>query len=719
MKYKIKWEKKMYHRSILYSMVFIPIAFAATAQVTDHAAFIKHHDISVTLDPAKHTIKGTDRITAALSPRQDQVGFLLNKSITAVKVANRKFSLKKRPITDFQNDYQQNLDAIQANQFQYYVVKIDEHDSLANFTIAFEGIIYDTLKTEGQEYARGFATTTGLIDTQGVYLAGTSGWIPTQKGNKFTFNLKTYLPTGWQSVSQGRETLRKSEGNFQVNQWLCDKPMEEIYLVAGKYVITEEDHHGIKVMTYTYQDDPELTGKYRAATKRYLDMYSQQIGPYPYKKFALVENFWQTGYGMPSFTLLGSQVIRLPFIIGTSYGHEILHNWWGNGVFVDWEKGNWCEGLTNYMADHYYKKLAGEDAAYRRTMLQNYLNYVKESRDFPLSQFTERHDPATQAIGYSKSGMVFHSLYKMLGEEKFLNAVRSFYKDYLFKSASWADLQREFSAQYGSDLSWFFDQWIARAGAPYLKLEDVKIKTQNKLWSVDITLTQSPQPYRLFIPIRLSGKSDTTFTVMMQKEQETFNEQLPSRPSKVWIDPDFDVFRRLDAAEIPPALSQTFGAQQSIIVLPNAADTKSYEAYKNLAEKMRISEAVAIKSDQEIAEQDLAGKAVWIFGSMNKLMPQFKASLPQGVKLQDDSWIINDQEIPVVGHTIVLTARHPNNSDLSWTLILSSDVNDLPDIGRKLPHYGKYGYLIFKGSQNIFKGEWEIEKSPLVRTLDQ
>ena len=37
---------------------------------------------------------------------------------------------------------------------------------------------------------------------------------------------------------------------------------------------------------------------------------------------------------MPSFTLLGSQVIRFPFILTSSYPHEILHNWWGNAVFV-------------------------------------------------------------------------------------------------------------------------------------------------------------------------------------------------------------------------------------------------------------------------------------------------------------------------------------------------------------------------------------------------
>jgi aminopeptidase N len=41
-------------------------------------------------------------------------------------------------------------------------------------------------------------------------------------------------------------------------------------------------------------------------------------------KIALVENSWQTTLGMPSFTLQGDQVIRLPFIVSTSYGREIL-----------------------------------------------------------------------------------------------------------------------------------------------------------------------------------------------------------------------------------------------------------------------------------------------------------------------------------------------------------------------------------------------------------
>ena len=62
-------------------------------------------------------------------------------------------------------------------------------------------------------------------------------------------------------------------------------------------------------------------------------------GPYPFPKFAIVENFFPTGYGFLSYTLLGGSVLKLPFIPETSLRHEIAHSWWGNGVLVDYAAG--------------------------------------------------------------------------------------------------------------------------------------------------------------------------------------------------------------------------------------------------------------------------------------------------------------------------------------------------------------------------------------------
>ena len=35
-------------------------------------------------------------------------------------------------------------------------------------------------------------------------------------------------------------------------------------------------------------------------------------------------------------------------------------------------------------------------------------------------------------------------------------------------------------------------------------------------------------------------------------------------------------------------------------------------------------------------------------------------------------------------------------------------------IARKVPHYSKYGYLVFEGDRNVEKGSWETGASPLV-----
>src|SRR5919201_253633 len=161
-------------------------------------------------------------------------------------------------------------------------------------------------------------------------------------------------------------------------------------------------------MVFLRTPDATLARKYLDATAQYLALYNALLGPYPYAKFALVENSWESGYGMPSFTLLGSKVLRLPFIVSSSYPHEILHNWWGNGVFVDARQGNWAEGLTAYLADYLIQEQRGSATSYRRATLQKYTDYVATHSDMPLTAFRVRHNAASAAIGYGKALMVFH-----------------------------------------------------------------------------------------------------------------------------------------------------------------------------------------------------------------------------------------------------------------------------------------------------------------------
>ena len=69
----------------------------------------------------------------------------------------------------------------------------------------------------------------------------------------------------------------------------------------------------------------------------------------------------------------------------------------------------------------------------------------------------------------------------------------------------------------------------------------------------------------------------------LEGKQQILELKLPARPLRLIVDPEFDVFRRLDRNEIPPAISQAMGAGQVTIVLPSTAPEPLRAAYAELA----------------------------------------------------------------------------------------------------------------------------------------
>ena len=141
-------------------------------------------------------------------------------------------------------------------------------------------------------------------------------------------------------------------------------------MVANRFVVKTrawqaQSGQAIQLATYLFPDDAALADEYLDASARYLDAYIPLLGPYPFSQFAVVENFFSSGLGMPSFTLLGSGIIKRHYTQPYALGHEIVHSWIGNGVFNRVSQGNWVEGLTTYLSNYYYHELTGDEAQAR------------------------------------------------------------------------------------------------------------------------------------------------------------------------------------------------------------------------------------------------------------------------------------------------------------------------------------------------------------------
>ena len=592
------------------------------------------------------------------------------------------------------------------------------------FTLEYAGRIHHPVQQRGAEYARSFGVSPGLIDTQGIFLAGSSGWYPDLDQGLAGFELQLRLPADWRSVSQGRRSGEQALAGERVETWRSDTPQEEIYLIAAPYSEYSRPAGPAEAMVFLRQPDPALAGRYLDATAQYLALYQSLIGPYPYAKFALVENFWDTGYGMPSFTLLGPRVIRLPFILHSSYPHEILHNWWGNGVFVDYASGNWSEGLTSYLADHLIQEQRGRGAEYRRGSLQKYADHVRGGRDFPLTEFRARHSSATQAVGYGKALMLFHMLRRELGDAAFVDGLRRFYRERQFRVSGYADLERSFSAAAGRPLDGFFRPWLERTGAPALRLVDARAEADGDGYrlSARIEQTQSGPPYRLRLPlaVTLEGREQAyQAAVEIDRRRQEIELELPARPLHLAVDPEFDLFRRLDRREIPPALSQAFGAERALVLLPSSAPRGRLAGYRALAESWQRGRQLEIRLDRDF-ERLPADRAVWLFGWDNRFRPQLTQALV-GYPFVDQG-----DRVEIAGETLargerslVAVARHPDNPEQALAWVAADNLAALPGLGRKLPHYGKYSYLAFAGDapENRLKGQWPVPDSPLALAL--
>lgn len=698
------------------------------------------HAVDVVIDPRDAGLHGRDTILLLHAPRVPAdlpAAFLLHRdlAITGIDAASgiplRWDDHQRWDPRDFwaEPEYAELEGLAHARQVDLFLdngVRPDVWPESLLVTVHFAGTIYDSLRPPEAAYQRGFETSSGLIDPRGAFLSGGTLWHPHRFGQHFTFRLRAWAPQGWEVVSQGQMTehglLPESAAppdERSTVTWVSAQPMEEIYLVAGPYRLRQEQHQGVAVQTFTYgNDDQELCRRYLDATKEYLDLYTGLIGPYPFAKFALVENFWQTGYGMPSFTLLGNRVIRLPFIVRTSYGHEILHNWWGNGVFVDWEQGNWCEGLTVYGADYLYKERESAQAAcdYRRTLLQGYLDYVRGDRDFALTQFRARHDASSQAIGYGKAMMVFHMLRRSLGDDLFWEACGKFYERYLFHNASWHDVLGVFAEVSGRDLTRFYDEWIARTGAPALRITEANVSPLDaQRVRLEFTLTQEEPPYALEVPVRVTLRDgrQLSLPVRLDGRQASVRHDLPGAPRMLAVDPDFDLFRRLHRDEVPIALSQVMGADSLVAVLPSALPPAMETAYREMVKVWRPAAGAGVLSDRDVPFHRLGGAAVWLLGEpswLDRLAP----SLPDELVLTPGEFRVGGQVFDRATHTLVVALPHPVNDKEALGLILAPDENAINGIGRKIPHYGKYSYLVFEGETNVAKGMWSVARSPLM-----
>jgi aminopeptidase N len=383
----------------------LPAAWAVAAPPVPAA----HLALELTLDPGTRQLA----VVASVRPGERNFRFALHESLHIEKASVDGQAIVLRP-------------AGQQGDLRAWQTRLPAAD--ATLRIEYQGTL--PALDRHLDHRQVLGRLPPMTAVEGSFLSSGSGWYP-QPAALFTYRVRLSVPGEQRALVAGRlleEETPAAAGDRYRASFEFAHPADGIDLVAGPWIVREKmmptsGAAPLRLRTYFTRELDEIAGladAYLEDTRVYIERYGREIGAYPFSAFSVVASPLPTGFGMPTLTYLGAEVLKLPFIRATSLGHEILHNWWGNGVYVDYATGNWAEGLTTFMADYAYKESESADAAraMRLGWLRDFAALPPASRQ-SLASFRSRTHGAAAAVGYGKAAMLFVMLRDLLGEQQF------------------------------------------------------------------------------------------------------------------------------------------------------------------------------------------------------------------------------------------------------------------------------------------------------------
>ncbi|HZM86964.1 MAG TPA: M1 family metallopeptidase [Blastocatellia bacterium] len=361
-------------------------------------------------------------------------------------------------------------------------------------------------------------------------------------------------PVKYQVVANGllQEETDLGDGR-RLTHWKQSVPIASWLNAVG--VAQFAVHHagqvkGVELQTWVYRQE-RSTGPawFETTSRQAMEFFSEQIGPYSYEKLANVE---AAGFGggteHASAIFYGENSILTNPATGLSrpgtglIAHEIAHQWFGNSVTEkDWDDVWLSEGFATYFTLLFTEHSQGHDA---------FVDGLKRSREQVFS--LEKQSPALAVLHnnlsdmknvlnrliYQKGGWTLHMLRSLMGTEKFWAGIRNYYQRYRDGSASTEDFRRVMEENSGLELSWFFRQWLTRAGSPAIE-GGWRYDAASRRVVLELTQTQIGDAYRLPLEIGLTidGVSKIEKIELTQKQQQ-FQIAAEKEPLSVTLDPN-------------------------------------------------------------------------------------------------------------------------------------------------------------------------------------
>jgi tetratricopeptide (TPR) repeat protein len=421
------------------------------------------------------------------------------------------------------------------------------------------------------------------------YLLYAGRWFPVSGYglNRFTATISVTVPAHMLVIGSGKSTVTDNPPSKKPNSnGLPTKTFTFVYekssfpgtIVAGIFQEYKSDEAGMDLHVFFKPDHQKIAPEYTTTAVQEFSYFVTLYGTPLSQRLNLVE--------LPGDTLpyaWGPEIAGLasPSITEkTNYrlmANAIAHQWWGVLVSPATKDDWWLtDGFSRYSEAMYVENAAGaaglEEAV--KDMSVGALAYD----NVPLSSASKLDPFSTefQSLVTDKGAMILHMLRWVLGEDKYLKAMREFSETYAGKSASVDDFKTIAEKYYGEQLTWFFSQWLDSTGAPEFKLKYTTYRLGGKQatsppsknskppgFRVTGEISQDLDLFRMPVDLRIDTDGETENKKLeVVGTTSPFTVETFGRPRRIAIDPDHHVLTNSSDVKLRSSILRGMALQQ-------------------------------------------------------------------------------------------------------------------------------------------------------------
>ena len=269
-------------------------------------------------------------------------------------------------------------------------------------------------------------------------------------------------------ASSGNLVGEKSLNGKSIKSYIQESARSFCFVLSKKFKSIKKTVGQTEITYYYFEDETAETSlKYACQS---LELFNALFGEYPYKTYSVVQTeFMQGGMEHPALVMISNQLE--PSAYREVIVHETAHQWWqtvvGNNEI---EYGFLDEGLTEYSVVLFYENykeygltrenlISSTERTYKVfcSVSDKLFGKVNTVMLRSLKDFSSEYEYVNMA--YIKPCIMYDTLRKTVGEEKFFKGLNRYYESYKFKNATPDDLVGVYE-KTGADSNGFFKSFF-------------------------------------------------------------------------------------------------------------------------------------------------------------------------------------------------------------------------------------------------------------------